>query len=421
MSSSARSTDLTTLQVPPAIEALAERVAELGGTAWLVGGGVRDHLLGKDVKDFDVEVHGLPTDDLERVLRKLGRVNAVGRSFGVFKLRPKGSPPDVPEIDVSIPRRDSNAGPGHKGIAVEGDPWMPLEEAVSRRDLTINALMVDVRARSLCDLVGGLNDLRAQRLRAVDRTTFLDDPLRALRVVQFAARTGFHPDDALLDLCRQAPLAELPSERVQLEWAKLLLKGTHLTLGLRIARDTDVLTRVFPERVDDPDLDGALQRAVPHRDALEADGPRWALLLAVWLARTSLDDAERTLERLCLHTVARYPARKQALALLAHLEDAAITDADLRHLSVHAELRLALLTRQILQPELDFAWALERARDLGIDREKPAPLLKGRDLAPLGMRGGPAMGALLKAAYTAQLDGLLTDREQALAWARERL
>ena len=421
MSSSERSADFADLTIPPAIEALAVDVEELGGRTWLVGGGVRDHLLGYEVKDVDVEVHGVPTQDLERLLTRLGRVNAVGRSFGVFKLRPRGSRPDQPELDISIPRRDSNAGPGHKGIAVEGDPWMSLDEAVSRRDLTINALMVDVRTRQLCDRVGGLVDLRAGRLRAVDRTTFLDDPLRALRVVQFAARTGFMPDDELLDLCRRAPLDELPPERVQLEWDKLLRKGTHLPLGLQIARHTEVLSRVFPERVDAPDLDEALQRCLPARDALEASGPAWTLLLVVWLSQTPLAAAETTLDRLCMHTVARYPVRRQVLAQLAHLQDPTDTDADLRHLSVHVELRIALAARAALHPSQDVGPARERATTLGILTEKPAPLLQGRDLAALGMRPGRAMGALLQEAYRAQLDGLLTQREQAMEWAQERL
>jgi tRNA nucleotidyltransferase (CCA-adding enzyme) len=382
---------------------------------------VRDHLLGLAVKDFDVEVHGVPSRHLERLLTRLGKVNAVGRSFGVFKLRPQGSSIDEPEIDVSIPRRDSNSGPGHKGIQVQGDPHMSMDEAVSRRDLTINALMVDVRTRTLDDRVGGVADLQAQRLRAVDRSTFLEDPLRALRVIQFAARTGFTADPDLVELCTRAPLNELPPERVQMEWAKLFLKGRHFELAFDIARRGHILSRVFPERVDDPALDIALQTAVGLRHGLGSPGAAWTLMTSLWLAHSPLDALEPTLDRLCLHTIQRYPVRKQVVANVTHLTDPTDSDAALRHLSVHVELEVALALRASLDPNGSWAERQARARELGIAHEKPAPLLRGRDLATLGMRGGPAMGQLVADVYTAQLDGTVTTHATALAWARERL
>ncbi|MEZ4318203.1 MAG: hypothetical protein R3F61_11890 [Myxococcota bacterium] len=407
------------LNIPRSIRDLAEVVHASGGRAWIVGGGVRDHLMGRSVKDWDVEVHGIPADRLEPLLRRHGSVNAVGRSFGVFKLRPRGSPATDPEIDVSIPRRDSNSGPGHRGIAVEGDPFMPLDEAVRRRDLTINAIMVDVRTLEIVDPAGGVDDLRAGRLRAVDATTFLDDPLRALRVAQFVARTGFSPDAALLDLCRAAPLQELPAERIQGEWEKLLVRGTHLVEGLQVARDTAILARVFPERPDPTELDRALDRARPHRDALDGIGRRWALMLGIWLSACTMEAAEATLDRLWLHKVAGFPVRVQVLAVLEHLADPAGTDAELRHLSVHAELQLSLGVRSALDPTFGEA-SLERAGALGILSSKPVPLLQGRDLKELGIRPGPHMGPLLAEAYRLQLDGVLDTAESARDWAAQQ-
>ncbi len=409
---------LTDLEVPKPIRVLAEAIHRADGRAWAVGGCVRDHLMGRSVKDWDIEVHGVPARRLEKLLRKQGAVNAVGRSFGVFKLRPRGTPSSDPEIDVSIPRRDSNAGPGHRGIAVEGDPDMSIEEAVRRRDLTINALMVDVRTLELADPSGGLEDLRAGRLAAVDETTFLDDPLRALRVVQFVARTGFLPDDTLCRLCEVAPLEELPAERIQTEWCKLLLRGSHIAVGLQIARRTDVLARVFPECVDTPGLDAALDRAIPLRDGLEEPGRRWALMLAVWLSDTPVDAAESTLDRLWLHKVGGFPTRTQVLGILAHLDAPTQSDSDLRNLSVHAELELALGVRCALNPDFAYADRRARAQQLDVLRTKPAPLLQGRDLGPLGVPPGPGMGVLLKEAYQLQLDGRLNTREEALDWAR---
>lgn len=417
MSSSAKN-DLSSLQIPASIRSLAEAVAKAGGQAWLVGGGVRDHLMGLAVKDYDVEVHRLPIDHLEKVLRRLGTVNAVGKSFGVFKLRPRGSSPDDEEIDVSIPRRDSNAGPGHTGIKVEGDPFMPLEEAVARRDLTINALMVDVLTGVLVDPSGGLVDLEAGTLRAVDPTSFLDDPLRALRVAQFISRTGFVPDAELTDLCRRAPLEELPEERIQTEWAKLLLRGTALPAALAFARSTTLLSRVFPEHIGSPELDRALHRALPAREGLEGRGRRWTLMLAVWLAETPAEGIVATLDRLRLHKAGGYDVRRQLLSLLPHRRDPIDSDAALRHLSVHGELEILLHARQAISG--DAAAAIARAQELEIAWSKPAALLQGRDLKQLGFPPGRAMGHTLQAAYTAQLDGTLTTKEAALAWAASR-
>ena len=119
------------MNVSPAIRGLADDVQRAGGRALLVGGGVRDALLGREAKDQDVEVYGLPSDELASLLRRTGKVDEVGRSFGVFKW----TPPGEDTIDVSLPRTDSKLGPGHRGIAVHGDPFLDVVEASRRRDL----------------------------------------------------------------------------------------------------------------------------------------------------------------------------------------------------------------------------------------------------------------------------------------------
>lgn len=382
--------------------------------AWLVGGCVRDHLMGLPVKDWDVEVHRLEVDDLERLLRRFGKVNAVGRSFGVLKLRPRGSPSTDPEIDVSLPRRDSNSGPGHRGIEVEGDPWMPLDEAVRRRDLTINALLVDLRNGQLEDRVGGLEDLQQGRLRAVDHDTFLDDPLRTLRVVQFVARTGFSVDAELLELCRQANLHELPAERIQLEWGKLLLKGCHFVHALDFAVQADLTQRVFHEWTPTPGE--VLERAIPLR--AELDSPRrWALMLALWMDGHDTAAIEALLDRMWIFKVGRMNVRRAVHALVAHAGDPMGDDTALRHLAVHVELDLALRQRAALHPDQDWSAPRQRAETLGILHDKLPTLILGRDFAALGVEPGPEMGEWVRRGYQAQLDGVYETREDGLAWA----
>lgn len=412
----------TPLPVPPVIETLARRVADQGGRAWLVGGCVRDHLMGVPLKDLDVEVFGLPADALLTLLRKLGRVDAVGRSFGVFKLRPRGSAPDDPEIDVAIPRRDSKVGPGHRGIAVEGDPDMSTYEAARRRDLTINAILLDPLTGELEDPFHGQQDIEEGVLRPVDDDTFLEDPLRALRAVQFTARLCFTPAPSLVALCRRAELHELPAERVQGEWSKLLLQGRRPSLGLALARQAEILPRVFPEaaRVDGPHVDQALDRLVTHRDALEPEGRRLALMLAGWL-HPDPEAVEPTLDRLWLHRFKGYPVRDQVLGVVRSWRAPYSSDAALRHLSTRCELALVLRIAWALTDDPTALQALDRAEALGIATAPPPPLLKGRHLKAFGVEPGPAMGHVLKHVYALQLDGAVATLDDARAAARDFL
>ena len=212
-----------TLELPAGLRELLAALRAAGGRPYLVGGAVRDALLGLPVKDYDVEVFDLPLEGLERVLAEAGRVDAVGQAFRVFKL---SGVPGVPgAVDVTLPRRDSKVAAGHRGIAVAGDPTLTVEEAARRRDFTINAMLFDPASEALLDPWNGRADLEARLLRAVDARTFGEDPLRALRAVQFAARYELGVDPATAELCASMPIRELPAERVFGEIEKLLLKA----------------------------------------------------------------------------------------------------------------------------------------------------------------------------------------------------
>ena len=180
--------------------AIALAVRDAGGRALVVGGWVRDRLMGlaePETSNVDLEVFGLPGDRLRALLETFGRVEAVGESFQVYK---------VGDVDVSLPRRDSKAGRGHRGFVVTGDPEMSIEEATRRRDFTVNAISWDPLTDEYFDPFDGRRDLQRRLLRVVDPETFGDDSLRVLRGVQFIARFGLTIEASTAALCRQIPL-----------------------------------------------------------------------------------------------------------------------------------------------------------------------------------------------------------------------
>jgi tRNA nucleotidyltransferase (CCA-adding enzyme) len=223
----------------PAVGKIAAAIAAAGGRALLVGGYVRDVLLGLPSKDYDFEVYGLSLGKLEGVLAGFGEVIAVGRSFGV--LRVKGL-----DADFSIPRRDSKTGRGHRGFLVDLDPALDHAEASRRRDLTINSMALDPLTGEILDPHGGRRDLERRVLRATDREKFGEDSLRALRVAQFRGRFEMDPDAELHEICAGIDLSDLPGERIFEELRKLLLKARRPSLGLEFLQETNLL-RFFPE------------------------------------------------------------------------------------------------------------------------------------------------------------------------------
>jgi tRNA nucleotidyltransferase (CCA-adding enzyme) len=173
--------------VPDKVIDLAQTIRAAGGRALLVGGCVRDPLMGGQPKDWDLEVYGLEPATLRTMLDRFGSVNVVGEAFTVYKL---GS-----DLDVSLPRRERKSGRGHRAFVIDGDPTMTVEEATRRRDFTVNAILQDPLTAEFIDPFHGLNDLKSGMLRAVSAETFGEDSLRVLRAMQFAARFQFQIDE----------------------------------------------------------------------------------------------------------------------------------------------------------------------------------------------------------------------------------
>jgi tRNA nucleotidyltransferase (CCA-adding enzyme) len=458
------------LALPEGVRGLIAALRAAGGRPMVVGGAVRDALLGLPLKDFDLEVYGLPAARLRALLATLGPVDAVGQAFTVFKLGGLGT---AGGVDVSLPRRDSKVGPGHRGIAVEGDPFLPVAEAARRRDFTLNALLYDPASGELLDPHGGRRDLEARVLRAVDPGSFGEDPLRALRAVQLAARFELSVESGTARLCAAMPLAELPAERVFGEIEKLLLRARRPSLGLALLRQWGMLETLAPELVP---LAATLQDPEWHPEGdvwthtLQVADEAAALLeglerpraLAVMLgalchdlgkpATTAREEGRirsrgheeaglapttSLLERWNVHSLLGYDVRGQVLGLVGnHLRPGQLYD-DRERVSDGALRRLA----RKCEPELLYRvaradclgrrpgrfepvameWFLARVRALDVATRPPAPLLKGRDVVALGVPPGPEVGRVLRAVYERQLDGAVASFEDAVAEARRVL
>src|SRR5678816_2444559 len=149
------------------VSSLARAIHDAGGRALLVGGCVRDALMGAQPKDWDLEVYQLDAPRLREILDQFGPVNVVGEAFTVYKLGK--------HLDISIPRRERKSGRGHRGFVIEGDPSMSVTEATRRRDFTINAILQDPLSEEIIDPYNGRSDIEQRVLRAVSSETFVED------------------------------------------------------------------------------------------------------------------------------------------------------------------------------------------------------------------------------------------------------
>jgi tRNA nucleotidyltransferase (CCA-adding enzyme) len=454
---------------PDKVLRLARAVRAAGGRALLVGGCVRDALLGRGSKDWDVEVYGVAPADLRALLARFGRVNAVGEAFTVYKLGH--------DLDVSLPRRERKAGRGHRGFVIEGDPHMSIEEAARRRDFTINAILADPLTDEIIDPYAGRADLERRLLRAVAPDTFIEDSLRVLRAAQFAARFEFRIEPQTVALCRTIDLTDLPAERVWGELEKILLRAARPSVGFEWLGQLGATAQLFPEVQA---LVGVPQEFDWHPEG-PVDVHTWLVLdrarelidelpypkqVAVMLAALCHDFGKPAttefidgrirsrghdeagvaptltfLDRLKIFTLDGYDVRAQVIELVrAHLKPGEfylrreqIGEGAFRRLARRCELDLLYRVARAdtlgrnapwVAPERRFdavpqEWFIARARELEVEQTAPAPLLLGRHLIEMGLKPSPLFGRVLAAVYEMQLDGRVRTLADAQAAARE--
>lgn len=429
---------------------------------------MRDALLGETVsKDVDLEVHGTTAARLSAALRATGgRVDEVGASFGVIKVTLDGE-----DFDVSLPRRDSKTGAGHKGFTVQLDGGLTEAEAFGRRDFTINAIGWDPATAEMVDPWGGARDVQAGVLRHTT-DAFGEDPLRVLRGVQLAARfdMALHPDTA--DLCRDlAPaFAELPKERVWGEFDKLFRLGKHPSAGmvalheagwedhlpeLAAVRDVPQDPRWHPEGPVHVHLGMSADEAAAAADARGWTGQQRTVVVAAAMLH-DLGKATHTQHRadgaINSHGHAQAGVGP-ALSLLERIgAPRGVTDQvgplvgeHMNHLAAADQEPTASMVTKLQRrlagngsgPDLE-TWAavveadcagrgpgskpsaadawLRVADSMGTRAAPRTRLLGGDHLVAAGMKPGPRFGPILDAALQAQDDGVFDDEAGAVRW-----
>ncbi len=456
-------------------------VSLFGGDVFLVGGGVRDLLLGKEIKEIDLIILHHPIDEIIEKLKPFGRISLVGKSFAVLKFHYSGE-----IIEISIPRKEKKASPGswsHKNFLVYADPELPLEEDLKRRDFTVNSMALNLLSGELVDPLGGREDLKRGVLRMSNPGAFADDPLRVIRAARFAAKLNFKIDEEIYERAKGVEFSELPKERILEELFKINLTD-HPERAWEEFLPLTVLEKVFPslyrltfwiqDGIFHPETDPFGNHTIwPHTllTVMQAanlaklfslrEPQRHALLFAAllhdvekpscsrweWrggrLVIRSLGhdvEGERAAEAFCeslgIFTYRGYPLRERIIKLVrVHHRPSEIYN-NREEVTRRAFNRLAkeLEGEYLLAVLLDAADRNARGQAPLQDLDEVGkwllrkfkefnaeqaikPLVMGRDLLAMGFKPGPKMGKVLRRLYELQLDGAFTTKEEGLRLA----
>ena len=449
-----QNTLITYLEVYHPLMSIVKKINKKGGRVLLVGGAVRDLLLGRPIKDLDIEVHGLSLEDFEAILKKFGGVVFVGKSFGVLRLHGL-------DVDWALPRTDSV---GRKPD-VEIDPYMGIKSAFRRRDLTINSMGIDLSTFDLLDPYGGYEHLKKGILHATDEAKFVEDPLRFYRVMQFVGRFGMHPDEQLNEICKKMDVSEVSTERIETEFEKLILKSKYPSLGIRWLKDLSRLAEILPEV--------ASVVGIPQNPAWHPEGEVFEHTMQCLDASAAFDydDDEQQLmvmyAALCHdlgksittqdvggvfksigHSKEGVAISKKLLTRITKKKDLIEAVGKLvryhmapsqfiaanakpaaykrlaKNLAPHATLQMlakvALADKQGRNPIKGKPLKkklpvidkfLEKAKDAKVEKKPEPPVLLGRDLFDV-VEPGPKMGELLKKAYELQIEEGIKDKKE---------
>jgi len=446
------------------VKKLSKILASRDAKAIIVGGSVRDHFLKLAIKDYDIEVYGLESvEELEEILKEYGSVNLVGKSFGVLKFRYDGE-----EYDFSFPRKERKVGVGHRGFDISCDGSLSFKEASLRRDFTINAMGYDIEKDEFLDPYGAKKDMKEKLLRHINSKTFIEDPLRVYRAVQFCARFEYRLDADTFKLCKymveQGMLDELPKERIYEEFKKLLLKSPKPSIGFELMRALGIVKRYYPELYAIID--------VPQSKIWHPEGDVWVHTLmcvdkmatlktgedkqdlkmmfgvlchdfgkathtqiypdkisAIGHEKAGVEPTQRFLYRLSdehdfIQSI--LPLVRYHLAPSSYFRNGA-KNSTIRRLSTKVNIEelvmvaradfLGRTTEASLRGDYEAGdWLLRKAKELDVYTQPPKPLLQGRDLIALGYQPSKKFKEMLDSVYLNQIEGNIRTKEEAIRY-----
>lgn len=460
------------MQLPNILKNISKTLQDHHAKAIVVGGSVRDYFLKFPSKDYDIEVYGLDAiEQLETILSKFGSVNLVGKNFGVLKFVHEKE-----EYDFSFPRLEFKAGRGHRGFDVEADGSMAFEKAARRRDFTINAMGYDIETKTFLDPFGAQEDISAHLLRHIDDNSFVEDPLRVYRAVQFCARFGYKLAPETKKLClnmvQEGLLEELPKERIYTEFVKLLLKSSKPSVGFELMRELGILG-YFPE------LEAIID--VPQDPTWHPEGDVWAHTMMCIDAMASIvrsEELEMRSEKeklkflfaiLChdlgkaAATIINEDGRIRAIGhdvegveltksfmyrltsehdfiesilplVEQHLKPSQFYDANSKDKAIRKLAAKVNIEELVVVAKADFLgrttkeslegdykageWLLEKAKALKVENRPLDNLLQGRDLISLGLEPSPKFTTILNEVYELQMEGTVCSKEDALNYVK---
>ena len=450
---------LKRIDFPETIKKITTKLALAGGKSYLVGGATIDIITGKEPKDWDIEVFNISYQAIINQLETIPNIklDLIGNKFGVVKIKYKGL-----DIEITIPRRDNKTGPKHTDFDIQLVPNLSIEEAAKRRDITINSMYFDLNNNILHDPYDGLADYKRGVIRAVSSETFVDDPLRAFRVMQLVARKGDFVAPGTIVLCSQMKeeCSQLSGDSIYGEFVKLLMKSKFPSKGLVFLKDSNLI-ELFPELKNligceqrdkwHPEGDAfihtlmVIDEAAKYRDELPEEWKlsfMWGMLLhdIGKPIATHMDEEKGHLTSID-HDRLGEPLARTFMERLTNNEDLIEKVSSIVKVHMRSRLLLKSSPRRATWRRLQnicplnilayvsmadedgrgdpneilgktdpvFIKTMEVYEELGQPSSTIEPILMGRHLIATGLRPGPKFGPMLAKAYEYQLETGCTD------------
>jgi len=454
------------IKIEDSLKKITDAILQMGATPVIVGGYVRDSIMGYSSKDIDIEVFGVDSlEELENILAPFGSTNIVGKSFGVLKLTTKDY-----QLDISMPRTEIKTGMRHKDFSVKTDGSLTFKQAALRRDFKMNALGFNLKNEKIVDPFDGLKDIENKIISHINDETFIEDPLRILRAIGFAARFNFKISQKTKALCKnmvkQGELLHLSKERIFEELKKILLKSKKPSIAFYLADELSINESIFTEIEA---LKGVKQRVKYHPEgdvfthtfmALDVMAQyngknKLALMFAVLchdfgkVETTKLIDGEYRAhghEAVSVHIAQNFMLRltddkaliETVLPLVRYhgepkkFYEVKVSDSAIRRLAnkVNISLLVEVSRADALGRTTENAksgnfgakeWLLKRASELKVKNSAPKQILQGRDLIAHGLTPSKEFKKILYLAFEAQMDGEFSNIEDAKEWLKKYL